>query len=264
LVFLITQGDDIFVGKLLGVTALGFYQLAYRISNMPATEITHVISQVTFPAYSKLQGDISKLKEAYLKVLRITTLLSFPIAGIIFVLAADFTNLLLGGKWMPIVPAMQVLVFWGLIRSIGATTGPLMYATGQPEILTRYLIFQLIVLVISVYPFTVYWGIFGTSCAVLAASIAANALAFYRAIKITGCGTKNFLKTISLPFMASVVAVLFAFLVKTGLIILNMPVTSFILSVTSYCLVYLVVMYLLDRLLDRSLTREVLSTLMKA
>ncbi|MCD6270366.1 oligosaccharide flippase family protein, partial [bacterium] len=47
LVFLITQGDDIFVGKLLGVAALGFYQMAYRISNMPATEITHVISQVT-------------------------------------------------------------------------------------------------------------------------------------------------------------------------------------------------------------------------
>jgi len=48
LVFLITQGDDIFVGRLLGIAALGFYQLAYRISNMPTTEITHVISQVTF------------------------------------------------------------------------------------------------------------------------------------------------------------------------------------------------------------------------
>ncbi|GAG02148.1 unnamed protein product, partial [marine sediment metagenome] len=53
--FFLSQGDDGFVGKLLGSTALGFYQVAYRISNMPATQITHIISQVTFPAYSKLQ-----------------------------------------------------------------------------------------------------------------------------------------------------------------------------------------------------------------
>jgi O-antigen/teichoic acid export membrane protein len=108
LIFLITQGDDIFVGKLLGVAALGFYQMAYKISNMPATEITHVISQVTFPAYSKLQGDIPKLREAYLKVLQITAFLSFPIAGLIFILAPDFTRLFLGEKWMPMVPAMQI------------------------------------------------------------------------------------------------------------------------------------------------------------
>ena len=54
-VFLITQGDDFFVGKLLSATMLGFYQMAYRISNMPATEYSHLIATVMFPAYSKLQ-----------------------------------------------------------------------------------------------------------------------------------------------------------------------------------------------------------------
>ena len=122
------------MGKLLGVTALGFYQLAYRISNMPATEITHVISRVTFPAYSKLQDDIPKLREAYLKVLQITAFLSFPIAGLIFVLAPDFTKIFLGEKWMPMVPAMQVLVFAGLSRAIAATAGYIFYAVGKPKI----------------------------------------------------------------------------------------------------------------------------------
>ena len=103
LIFLITQGDDIFVGKLLGTTMLGFYQLAYKISNTPATEITHVISGVTFPAYSKLQDDIPRLREAYLKVLQLTAFLSFPLAGLIFVLAPDFTKIFLGEKWLPMI-----------------------------------------------------------------------------------------------------------------------------------------------------------------
>ncbi|RKY42346.1 MAG: lipopolysaccharide biosynthesis protein, partial [Candidatus Omnitrophota bacterium] len=123
LIFLLNQGDDIFVGKLLGATALGFYQIAYRMSNMPATEITHVISQVTFPAYSKLQDNIPRLREAYLKVLQLTAFLSFPIAGLIFVLAPDFTKIFLGEKWMPMVPAMQVLCIFGVTRALNATTG---------------------------------------------------------------------------------------------------------------------------------------------
>jgi len=152
LVFLITQGDDIFVGKILGTTALGFYQLAYRISNMPAIEITHVISQVTFPAYSKLQDNIPKLREAYLKVLQITAFLSFPIAGLIFVLAPDFTKIFLGEEWMLIVPAMQVLVFAGLVRSIAATTDSIFHAVGKPKIETRWQMIRLLAIATLIYP----------------------------------------------------------------------------------------------------------------
>ena len=167
LIFLLTQGDDAFVGKFLGATMLGFYQLAYRISNMPATEITHVISQVTFPAYSKLQDDIPKLREAYLKVLQFTAFLSFPIAGMIFVLAPDFTKIFLGTKWMPAVPAMQVLAIFGITRSINATFGPVFQGIGRPSILTKASAIQLIIMIILIYPFTTKWGILGTSLAVI-------------------------------------------------------------------------------------------------
>lgn len=114
LIFLVTQGDDIFVGKMLGATALGLYQMAYLISNLPATEITHVISQVTFPAYSKMQGDIPRLKAAYLDVLQLTAFISLPVAGGIFILAPEFTLIFLGEKWMPMVPTIQILVLAGL------------------------------------------------------------------------------------------------------------------------------------------------------
>jgi len=247
LIFLITQGDDIFVGKLLGATMLGFYQMAYRISNMPATEITHVISQVTFPAYSKLQDNLPKLKEAYLKVLQVTAFLSLPIAGLIFVLAPDFTKIFLGDKWMPMVPAMQVLVLWGLIRSIGATTGPIIYAAGRPKILTKYQLFQLTILIILIYPLTIRWGILGTSLAVLFASIGANALAFYAAIKITNCGIYNFLRTINFPLTSLLVAIISIFLLKVWWVTPNVLLISFVLSLIFYGLVYFGVTYLFDR-----------------
>jgi O-antigen/teichoic acid export membrane protein len=208
LVFVITQGDDIFVGKLLGVTMLGFYQMAYKISNTPATEITHVISQITFPAYSKLQDNMPILREAFLKVLQLTAFLSFPIAGLIFVLAPDFTKLFLGQKWMPMVPAMQVLVFWGIIRSIGATVGPVFYGMGKPEINTKLQFIQLILLAILIYPLSIRWGILGVSLAVVFAALIANLGSVYMVIKITKCGAHNFYKMIALPLISLAIMVL--------------------------------------------------------
>jgi len=184
LVFLITQGDDIFVGKLLGATALGFYQMAYRISNMPATEITHVISQVTFPAYSKLQENIPRLREVYLKVLQVTAFLSFPIAGLIFVLAPDFTKIFLGEKWMPMVPAMQVLCIFGVTRSLNATTGPIFQAVGKPSILTKISFVQLFFLAIIIYPFANVGKLVGISWAVTLANLLCFVIAFREALKI--------------------------------------------------------------------------------
>jgi len=244
LAFLLTQGDDIFVGKMLGITALGFYQMAYRISNMPATEITHVISQVTFPAYSKMQDDLPRLREAYLRVLQLTAFLSFPIAGLIFILGPDFTKIFLGEKWMPMVPAMQVLVFGGLVRSIAATSGYIFYAVGKPKIDTALQIVRLSVLAVLIYPFTIQLGILGTSIAVFL-SIFISCIGFsFASIKITKCGVKKFAKMIILPLINVSIAVLLILELKT---LMNIGIWGFVTLTCTGTLSYIIITYLLDK-----------------
>ena len=248
LVFLITQGDDIFVGKILGKIALGFYQLAYRISNMPATEITHGISQVTFPAYSKLQDNIPKLREAYLKVLQLTTFLSFPVAGLIFVLAPDFTKIFLGEKWMPMVPAMQLLVFAGLVRSIQSTTGVVFHAIGKPKIDTRWNIVRLLIIATLIYPFITKWEILGASIAVFSSIFVTNIGCSFEVIKITKCGIKNFTKIIVFPLINGMVMVSSIFILKTYINITG--ILNFILLLSVGILIYLVIIYIFDKHLN--------------
>jgi O-antigen/teichoic acid export membrane protein len=241
LIFLITQGDNIFVGKLLGATALGFYQIAYRISNMPATEITHVISRVIFPAYSKLQDNIPKLREAYLKVLQLTAFLSIPIAGLIFVLAPDFTRILLGEKWMPMVPAMEVLVFAGLVRSIAATTGPIFQATGKPKIDTKWQIVRLFVIAVLIYPFTMKWGILGTSIVVFLSIFISNFGFCFKAVEITKCGGKNFANAIIFPIVSGVIMVLVILGLNT---IIGIGIGGFIINTCVGVLTYLITTFI--------------------
>jgi len=260
--FLVTQGDDVLVGKVLGVAALGFYQIAYRISNMPATEVTHVISQVIFPAYSKLQDNLPKLREAYLKVLQLTTFLSFPIAGIIFILAPDFTKIFLGEKWMPMVPAVQVLVFAGLVRSVAATTGPIFFAVGKPKIETRWQIVRLFVLAALIYPFTIKWGILGTSIVVFL-SILVSGIGFsFETIKITRCGIKHFSRIIVLPLINGIIMVVSMFALKMS--INTGGILNFLLVLGIGILSCLGITYLFDRHLNyrmQSLIKQSLSSL---
>lgn len=262
LIFLITQGDDIFVGKLLGVTALGFYQLAYRISNMPATEITHVISQVTFPAYSKLQDSIPKLRESYLKVLQVTAFLSFPIAGLIFVLAPDFTKIFLGEKWMPMVPAMQVLAVWGAIRSIGATTGSVFVSVGKPKILTKFQFGHLTMLAILIYPLSIQYGIFGTSLAIILATLIPVSWAFYSVVKLIKCKIGDFCKITALPLINTVIMISVIFILKThwGNTVEMLEIFLFILfGVVSY----LGVTYLFDKFFSYRMQNIIKNSLLK-
>lgn len=238
LIFLITQGDDIFVGKLLGATMLGFYQMAYKISNLPATEITHAISQVSFPAYSKLQNNIPKLREAYLKVLQLTSFISLPIAGFIFILAPDFTKIFLGDKWTPMIPAMQILCLFGAIRSINATFGPLYQAVGAPRILAKVSFMQLFLLAIIIYPLTNISGLTGASIAVTVANFFCMVVSSYEAFKILGGSYRRLISTIrhSVIVTAAIIVFvyLFRFVVMDKIPLYYTFIVSIILGLTIY------------------------------
>jgi O-antigen/teichoic acid export membrane protein len=237
-IFFLTEGDDAFLGKVLGVTALGFYQMAHRISNLPATEITHVISQVTFPAYAKLQDHPEGLRDAYLRVLKLTALLSIPAAAGIFILAPELTQLLLGDKWMPMVPVMRVMVVGGAVRSIGATMGPVFQAVGKPEILSRFLLVQVLLVAALIYPLTITWGIVGTGLSVMIPGLIVNAIFAYQIMKITGVEPARFFKAVGYPLLGSVVMLLAVFLVKTYVLLPSTNVLAFALLVILGAAVY--------------------------
>jgi len=249
LVFLLTQGDDAFVARILGTAALGFYQLAYRISNMPATEISHVISKVMYPAYSEIRDNLPALRESYLKVLELTAFLSFPATAVILVLSPDFTNIFLGDKWLPMVPAMQVLALFGMIRSIGATTGVVFMAVGKPEIRTKIQSAQLIFLAVLIYPLTMRWGILGTSIAVTAYALIFNLVAFYKALDIVKSDIKKPARVVAVPAIGTLIMICTVLAVRMY-IIPNVCMASFFSLIGCAVSAYLFCVYLSNLIIN--------------
>ena len=166
LYFLYTQGDDAFIGWFLTPTALAYYQYTYRFSNAPATELSQVLTGVMFPAYSKLQSDTEELRSAFSRTLRFTALVSFPAAVGIAAIAPDFIMTVFGEDWMPAVPAMQVLAFYGLMRALAKTVGPVWHALGRPDYITKLSALRVALIAVFIYPMTDAFGIVGAALTV--------------------------------------------------------------------------------------------------
>ncbi len=245
LVFFVTQGDDIFVGRMISAAALGLYQMAFLLSNLPATEITNALSKVTFPAYSKIGNDLARIKKAYLEVLQITSFTAMPLAGGIFILAYEFVEIFLGAKWLPIVPAMQVLVAAGIVRAIMATAGPVFDGIGRPDINTKLQAIRLTIMLLLIFPFVKWWGIFGAAMAVLISTVAAGAGFCQKVISVTQCGIYRFCRMIIFPATNGFMMVLVIALIKTGFTKIELP--QFILLACSGSASYLFIAFLLDR-----------------
>lgn len=257
--FIIKTGDDYFVWGYLGVASLGLYRISYRFAMAPATEISDVITQVTFPAYSKLQDDIPRLRDAYLKVLEFTAFLSIPLAGFIFALTPNFIVLFRKEDLLLVIPVMQILALRGMICSIGATRGSLFQSTGQPKLGTVIKLVKLFILACLIYPLTKRLGLVGTAWSIVIADAAVQPLAFYFSVRVISCRPWRMLKPIVMPFVATCIMIAAIYLLK-----IYLPEDSFVsffgIALTGGC-VYIVTVWILDRLGGGTLKKNICSVL---
>ncbi|MDW8319413.1 MAG: lipopolysaccharide biosynthesis protein [Anaerolineae bacterium] len=170
LIFGITNIDDLFVGRMLGDTALGHYGMAYRISNLPATNITRLVSRVTFPAFSVLQSERERMRQIYFEVVRYVSLLAVPIAVATVVFAHDFVYAVLNEQWAPAIVPMQWLAVYGLLRSVAANMGNVFQAGGKPQWLSGIAAWRLATMAVLLYPAIRLGGVVGVC--VLSAAVA--------------------------------------------------------------------------------------------
>lgn len=255
MIFLITQGDDAFVGWFLGATALGFYQMAYRLSNAPATEVSHVISSVAFPTYSKVQKNLNSLRDAYFRTIRLVTLVSFPAAVGIIAIAPLFVEVVLGEEWIPIIPVMQGLAVFAAFRSIAASNGPLVDAIGRPDIATKMQIFNVAKLTLFIYPFTATWGLEGVALLLVFHAVTSNPIMDYLAIASIDGSFRRYLSVLFIPILSSV-CMGGLVLTFSNLNVVRAPELQLILSIFLGVFVYPVFVLVFDHITGSEIRSE--------
>jgi O-antigen/teichoic acid export membrane protein len=126
-----SQADTIIIGKLLGMEALGLYNLVKQIIEKSVYTLNSIMNKITFPMFSKIQNDEIKLKEIYLKVLGILTFIQYPILATQFFYGYDILLFILGDKWIGTEELIKLFAIYSLFLVYGNPTGALLLSKGK-------------------------------------------------------------------------------------------------------------------------------------
>lgn len=243
------QGDDAFVGWFLSATALGFYQYAYRLADMPATEMSQIVSQVTFPAYSHLQDDIETLQNALLQSSRFVAFLAFPMGAGIALVAPSFVRVVLGAQWTSMTLTMQILAAFGVVHAITGNFSEVWKALDHPEYMMKTSVVRIALLGTVIWPATARWGIEGTALAITAVYLFPT---FPYIIHLTATLTDLRATDIYMEFVYPLVAsaVMFSILSYARSLITVAPLVELLILVPAGVIIYAMVAFVLERQFD--------------
>lgn len=169
------------IGRIFTATDLGFYSRAKSCTRLSTENLTSSISRVTFPVFSSIQDDNSRLKRGVQKALTTLNFLNLPMMIGLLVTAKPLVLVLLTEKWLPCVPYLQLLCVVGLLYPLHAINLNVLMAKGRSDLFLRLEVLKKILVVISI-TVTYRWGI----QAMIYGQIGVSLLAYYLNSYYTG------------------------------------------------------------------------------
>lgn len=121
----------ILVGRWFSATTLGGYTLGCEISSMPSDELLAPLNRVLFPAFAEVKGDSERLKRMFLLAQGVQILVAFPAAVGLVLVAPEAVFLLLGEKWMAVVPFVEVLALANIVYAMTTSGNYVLIVLGK-------------------------------------------------------------------------------------------------------------------------------------
>lgn len=128
------QADVLIGGRFFSAATLGSYSLPRNLSLNIVGITNPIITRVGLPVMAKTQEDRAFLKTVYLKTMRMTASVNFPVFIACAVFSRDVVLLLFGAKWTASAHLLIYLAFYGMLRSCINPVGSLVYAVGKAEL----------------------------------------------------------------------------------------------------------------------------------
>lgn len=210
LIFFNHKITDIIIGKEGDAEQLGYYTVGYEISNLPTTELLFPLSRSIFPGYAKIKDNKEKLRVLFIKITKIIVFVSAPVCFGIAITANEIVTILLGDKWLNIIPIISILAFYGFTRCAVQNIGSLFLVLNKPHISTFISLGRLIVIIPCLIYSVSHFGAIGASATILIVSAFTMPISFFIVQRFIHISGKDFMSIFSFPLLSA--SFMFAFI----------------------------------------------------
>jgi teichuronic acid exporter len=125
------------IGKYFSATELGFYTRAHNFSNFPSHNINTIVGRVTYPVLSDMQAYPDLLKSGYRRIIKSTMLITFVLMLGLAAIAEPMIITLIGEKWRPAIPYLQLLCFSGMLYPLHSLNLNMLKVLGRSDLFLK-------------------------------------------------------------------------------------------------------------------------------
>ena len=238
---------SVVLGKFYSPQQLGFYSQGQKWMGIGHQLIGGMISGVAQPVLVQVKDDKERLALVFRKMVRFGAFISFPVMlGLAFV-AKEFIFILLGEKWLPCVPFLQLFCLWGAIGYLLQLYVYLLMSHSLSNIYLKGIIITCILQVIVMIAMFRF-GIFTMVISYIFINYLSILFFHYFAGNLIGVNLLQIVRDI-MPYL---VAVFISFLVaKLVVLFWNNIYYVFFLKIAVSTLIYFLIMFLSNSIIFR-------------
>ena len=203
---LMRRSDDLLIGYFLGPVLLGYYTIGYQLLLFITRLVTEITDAVAFPAFSRLQHNPARLRNAFYRVTQYTSLLAFPVFIGLASVAQELVPVVFGAKWAPSIPVMQVLAFIGILQSVMFFNNSILRAAGRPSWEFGIMLLTSASSVIG-FLVAVRWGIVAVAASFVFVGYLLSPVSYAAVKRLVRIEIKTYLRQFIAPLLSSLVMV---------------------------------------------------------
>lgn len=170
--FLMSKCDELIAGRLASTAEFGAYNVGSDFGQLPVAEIGPALQRATLPVLASIKGDYERTRQAVLKTLSAVSTIVWPIAFGFAAVALDATRLVLGERWLTIVPFVEV---FSIVAALQSSLGPLrsfLTLRGQTQVQSTITWVQLLFFIVAALILTPEFHLLGLAYARIVSALA--------------------------------------------------------------------------------------------
>ena len=158
------------VGKLYGVTDLGFYNRADNARQIPMQALWVFLARVAFPIFAAASGERERLHRGMRYSVRGVMFINIPVMLGLMVTSEPVIRLIYGDQWVSAAPLLQILCLGGILMPLHLINLNAIKAIGHSKVFFRAELIKKI-MGICMLLFGLMYGIVGLAWSQVAYSI---------------------------------------------------------------------------------------------
>ncbi len=244
--YMYSSADFAVVGRVAGLSALGYYQFAWNVAQLPGEKLANVLQSVVGPFFGAIGDDKRALRHYFLVLSELLVSIMLPVLCGFALVSPVAVPLIFGAKWLPSVSVMQILVMCSAISSVSMLSQHVLGATGQARITTRLNIGALFIMPIGFYLAARYFGTFAVACVWLFAQPILMGVPLLRMKETIDLSVPQYLKGLRAPAVCA--AIMAAVVLGVEYLLRDLvPIVQLVAMSLAGAITYAVAFYVLFR-----------------